>query len=455
MTSPNAAESEPLSPQARSALIAMFVTLFIDLVGFSIIFPLFPAMLEHYLATEGTEGALGALVSGLERFASATGGPGGAGVTVLFGGVLGSLYSLLQFACAPILGSLSDRHGRRPILLLSIAGILVSYVMWFFAGSFLWLVLSRTIGGMMAGNISTASAVVADVTSAKNRSKGMALIGMAFGLGFILGPAIGGFTAMIDLTERWPGLADYGVNPFSAPALAAALLALVNLLFVLFRFKETLRPEVSTPDRPQRLVNPIALFRTDSYPGVTTTNLTNFVFLSVFSGMEFSLTFLAMDRFGYGPRDNAFIFLFVGLVLAGMQGGYVRRRSGVIGPKRMCLHGLITVAPGLALIGFAPNTPVLYVGLFFLAAGSAQVIPCLTALASLYAPAHEQGRVLGVFRSLGALARGVGPLVACLLYWRLGPTAAYAIGAAGMTVPILMAATLPPVAGTDGESRAS
>lgn len=435
--------AEALSPESRSVLKLVFFTLFLDLVGFSIIFPLFPSMLTYYMEQEGGSGLIGAVVSGLEQFTRLAGGPGDFGIVVLFGGVLSALYSLLQFLFAPLIGSLSDRFGRRPVLLVSIAGIAVSYVLWFFAGRFALLVLARVLGGIMAGNISTASAVVADVTDVKNRSKGMAIIGMAFGLGFVLGPAIGGLSAGINLLEHWPGLAQYGVNPFSMPALAALCLSVVNLGYVAAKFKETHPRDAGASERLSRSINPIALFRTEAYPGVTRTNLTNFLFLTAFSGMEFSLTFLAMDRLGYGPRQNAYMFVFIGVTLALVQGGYVRRRAAVIGPKRMSIHGLLLTIPGLVTIGLAESTALLYVGLFFMAVGSAQVIPCLTALASIYAPPEEQGRVLGVFRSLGALARALGPLLACVAYWQLGSANAYYVGAAAIGLPLLMAAALP------------
>jgi len=438
-----------MSDRSKSVLKAVFITLFLDLVGFSIIFPLFPAMLDFYVAQEGDTGLLGSLISGLERFSSAVGGPSETGVTVLFGGVLASLYSILQFVFSPVLGSLSDRYGRKPILLISIAGIAVSYVLWFFAGTFLTLVLARTIGGMMAGNISTASAVVADITTVRNRPRGMAIIGMAFGLGFILGPAIGGFSAQLNLVEMYPDLARYGVNPFSVPALIALLLSVVNFLYVAAVFRETLPEQPARDGRLERTINPLALFSTSEYPGVTRTNLINFFFLTAFSGAEFGLTFLAAERLGYGPRQNAYLFLFIGFTLAFVQGGYVRRRAPIIGPKRMALHGFAMLAPGVALLAFASQTWLMYAALFLMAVGSAQAIPCLSSLASSYAPADVQGRVLGVFRSLGALARGAGPLIGCVLYWRLGPTAAYILLAAAILLPLAIAATLPPVKTTD------
>ena len=433
---------EPLDPRAKSTLKVVFITLFLDLVGFSIIFPLFPNMLEFYLGQEGEAGLIGWVVTALESFTRAAGGPQGIGLVILFGGVLSSLYSLLQFLFSPFIGTLSDRFGRRPVLLVCIAGIAISYVLWIVAGQFYLLVLARILGGIAAGNISTATAIVADVTSRQNRPKGMAIIGMAFGLGFIVGPAIGGFSALLNPLDHWPSLAQWGVNPFSVPALVALLLSLANLAYVFTRFEETL-PKTTDSQRIKRSANPLQLFKRDVYPGVTKTSMINFLFLTAFAGMEFSLTFLAKDRLDYSPVQNAYMFVFIGLTLALVQGGYVRRRSAIIGPKRMSIHGFILTIPGLVLVGFAHHSLMLYAGLFLMAVGSAQIIPCLTALASVYAPPDDQGRVLGVFRSLGALARGVGPLLACVAYWQLGALTAYLLGAGAIAVPLALAATLP------------
>lgn len=432
-----------VDPKARTVLQVVFLTLFLDLASFSIILPLFPAMLDHYLGHDGANGLLGDLVRYLEGFSSVAGLRGSFGVAVLFGGVLGSLYSLLQFACAPVIGALSDRVGRRPVLLVSTAGLALSYFLWGFAGSFTLLVLARILGGIMSGNISTATAAVADVTDARSRSKGMALVGVAFALGFIFGPAMGGLLAQVNLLDYWPSLARLGVNPFSVPAFLACLLCLLNMLWIAARFPETLSRDTRQQPRPRRSANPLQLFRTHAYPGVTRANLINFIFLTAFSGMEFSLTFLAHERFAYGPRQNAYMFILIGVLLAAVQGGYVRRLGAVLGPRRVTAHGLLLTVPGLALVGLAWNGATLYAGLVLLACGAAMVFPSLTALASLYAPGEEQGRVLGVFRSLGALARAVGPLLACLMYWRLGSAATYYIGAGLVLLPYLMTQTLP------------
>lgn len=433
------------APENGSTLKIVFVTLFLDLVGFSIIFPLFPGMLEYYSAQSPPSPLFQMLYRVLEALTGSLGVAGGHwGIIVLFGGALGSLYSLLQFLGAPIFGAISDRIGRRPVILISLAGLLISYIMWFFAGSFGLLVAARLLGGVMSANISTATAIVADVTTAENRSRGMAVIGIAFGLGFILGPAIGGISAGVDLTALFPSLAAYGVNPFSAPAALAMALTVFNLGWVILRLPESRRER--SEKRLVRSVNPLKLLRTVAYPGVTRTNMAYFLFLLSFSGMEFSLTFLAHDRLNYGAGQNALMFTFVGLILVLVQGVYVRRRSHVIGPRRMTLHGLAMVMPALILVGLAgyyQSTILLYLGLLFLAAGAGQATPCLTALVSVYTPAEEQGRVLGIFRSLGALARAIGPLFAAALYWGIGPTVAYCLGGLFILAPLLIAAGLP------------
>ena len=182
--------NEPEQPSADAKKLSLgivFLTIFIDLVGFSIIFPLFPAILEHY----GQSGLLQNLTNSLDAFSEAT-GAGDRFTPVLFGGILGSLYAALQFFFAPIWGSLSDQWGRRSVLLVTTLGVFGSYLLWGFAGKFFLLVLARFVGGCMSGNISVATAAVADITTKENRSKGMGIVGAAFGLGFILGPALGG-----------------------------------------------------------------------------------------------------------------------------------------------------------------------------------------------------------------------------------------------------------------------
>lgn len=434
-------ERPPLTKEAKTTLKIVFLTLFLDLIGFSIIFPLFPALAEYYLLVDGENYFLRLIFDSVSDLTAV--GENKFSAIVLFGGALGALYSLLQFIAAPLWGIISDRIGRRPVLLISVACLALSYGMWFFAGSFTLLILSRFLGGIMGGNISTATAVVADVTDAKNRSRGMATIGIAFALGFIFGPALGGILSLIDLGKFFPSLVAWGVNPFSMPAALAALLACFNLYYLATKFKETLPREKRGKKREDRSINPLTLFRPLPYKGVNLTNFGHFLFLTAFAGMEFTLTFLAVERLGYTSMDNAYMFIFVGVLIALVQGGYVRRKAHQKGEKAMALMGLAILLPGMVTIAFAHSTWMLYFGLLFLATGSAMAIPTLTSLVSLYTPPEYQGKSIGIFRSLGALARVIGPLAASLIYWKYGPSYPYLIGGIALFLPIAMVSLLP------------
>lgn len=435
--------STPLSPMAKKSLKIVFLTLFLDLVGFSIIFPLFPAMAKWYMEVDSKNYFLNLIFSGINSLVSSDPTHVFSSL-VLFGGLLGAIYSFLQFLAAPFWGSLSDKIGRKPVLIISISFLALSYLIWFFSGSFTLLILSRFLAGIMGGNISTATAVAADVTDNNNRSKGMAIIGVAFALGFILGPAIGGIFSTIDLTKIYPSLVSWGVNPFSVPALVAFLLSILNIFLVVKNFKETL-PENKREAHTDRTSNIKELFKPLPYKGVNLTNFTNFLFISIFSGMEFTLTFLAFERLGYGPMQNAYLFVFIGVILALVQGGYVRRKAHSVGEKKLVLRGLFLLIPGLIAIAFTHSALVLYFGLFFLAVGSAIIIPCLTSLVSLYTPHENQGKSIGIFRSLGALGRVVGPIFASLIYWKWGSSYPYFLGSALLLIPIMMVWFLPPV----------
>lgn len=418
--------AQPESSRAGVLRLA-FLTLFLDLAGFSLIFPLFPKMLEYYRVASA-DGVFGHFDAWLAQFSSAA-GAGSAGTLVLFGGILGSIYSLLQFLFAPIAGSLSDRYGRKPVLLLSLCGMAFSYVLWLFASRFELLLLARFIGGISSANISIVSAIVSDVTPRAERSKGMAIIGIAFGLGFVLGPAIGGLASLIDLTQLFPGAAAWGINPFSSAALISLTLSTINLLGVAWRLPET-RPAQAAAESAARTANPFAILNFSAFPGVPRVSVVYLLFIFAFSGVEFTLTFMATEYFAYGPEANATLLVFVGVCLAIVQGTYVRRRGDAVGPRRMGLRGLAFMPPAVGLIALSGplhSQPVLYGGLFLAALGMGQAVPSLTSLVTLYGDEETQGRINGVFRSLGALGRALGPLGASLVYWRFGSVSAYAM----------------------------
>src|SRR5688572_18125404 len=406
-------------PDEKKLPVVAVLTAFLDLIGFSIIFPLFPQMLEYYFELEGAESMLGRGVA-LLRDAAAGSANAEFLVTVLFGGLLGSLYSVLQFLFAPFWGGLSDRIGRRPTILITLTGTALAYVGWFFAGSFAVLVIARLVGGAMAGNLATVSAVVADTTSTENRAKGMGMIGAAIGLGFILGPAVGGMSSLFDLSAAWPAGASLGVNPFSMAALAALILSLINLSIAILRFPETLPADRRGTSETARTANPLRMLRGVSEPGVQRTNAISFFFLTAFSAMEFTLVFLTVERFAYTPRNNAGMFVFIGLMIAVVQGGVLRRLAPKLGEKKLLQIGLASVAPGFVLVGLSGSTSPFYLGLASMAFGSALVIPSASALVSKYAPEKQQGFALGLHRSAGALSRAVGPILGGTLYWRFG-----------------------------------
>jgi MFS family permease len=273
----------------------------------------------------------------------------------------------------------------------------------------------------------------------------MAVLGIAFGLGFVLGPAIGGASAAIQLTEYFPSLVAWGVNPFSGPALIALTLTAVNLFGVARRLPETRQPQEAAT-ATGRTANPLALFRTNDIPGVSRTNTAYFLFIFAFSGVEFTLTFMAREYFGYGPGLNAAMLLFVGISLALVQGGYVRRVGDKVGPRTMAIRGLATMLPAMALIAAAgpmESQPVLYVGLLLAAIGMGQAVPCLTSLVTLYCSDDEQGRINGLFRSVGALGRALGPLSASVIYWQFGSVSTYVISLVLMVVALTVARKLP------------
>ena len=427
-------------PSLRKNLGVVLLTLFLDLVGFSIIFPLFPGMLDYYFEASGQSGILGWAVSRLDGLTG-----GGHYTAVLFGGILGSLYSGAQFIFAPTWGRRSDRIGRKPVLRLTLLGTTVSYLIWVLSGCFELLLLGRLLGGIMAGNISVATAAVADITSKQNRARGMALVGAVFGLGFIVGPVMGAALSKINFLELAPGLARIGINPFSAPALLALILSLINLIWFQLRFKESLTEKYRNQSRSAGAwTSLVALIRVD-HPGIRQVNGLFLIFIAAFSGMEFTLTFLAVERFQYSPAQNGFIFLYVGFFMVLIQGALVGRLTAKLGEKRLALYGLGFGVMALLLLSHSNTIPLFYASLTLLAVAGGLVNPSLASLVSLYSTEENQGVNLGLFRSSGSFARAVGPLLAAAVYWYFGAKAAYLLAGIIVIVPLYRCFFLPPV----------
>jgi MFS family permease len=421
------------SPKRSLSLGVIFLTLYVDLIGFSIVFPLGPSLIDYYLKIDGQSGVLGWMLVRSNELAHAF-GQDHAFAAVLFGGVVTSFYSILQFVFAPLWGAFSDRRGRRGVLLISVAGTALGYLLWIVSGSFWLFLLSRIVSGAFSGNLSVVTAAVADVTTRQERSRAMGLVGAAFGLGLITGPATGGISASLNLLGRHPSLARFGINPFSMPALFALVFCLVNLGWIYGRFKETLPPEARLEKRDARVRNPLRAILMLDNANVRRANIVAFVYSMAFVAMEATLTFLAAERFHYGSTQNTYLLVFLGLIAIFTQGYVVRKLLKTMEETRVLGSGLVLTVLGLLAIAVAGHPWMLYAGLAVLATGSGLVNTSNSGLISLYAEPSEQGRVLGIYRSLGSLSRAITPLLAGVIFWASGSRTVFlaaAISAAG------------------------
>nr|CAG4642657.1 EOG090X09U7 [Evadne anonyx] len=362
--------------------------------------------------------------------------------SVLIGGVLGSLFSFLQFLTAPLAGSLSDCYGRKPALLISMIGIAASYALWVVADNFLLFVLARAVGGISKANVSLATAVMADVSDTSNRTKAMAMVGIAFAIGFIIGPMTGaGFSV-------W-GLNSGAGNWWFWPAMFALTLAIANIGFVAVFLKESLpqdkRAKSIKLSEVWNLVNPVSLFNFKLANNIKKKDLDKlkvlgyvyFLFLFFFSGLEFTLTFLTHLRFNFDAGQQGRMLLFIGLTMGVFQGGLVRRvKAGK--EKLIAMIGLAVIIPSFIIIGLAQSTTVLYLGLFLYSQGAAIVVPCLTAMTASYGRADQKGAVMGTLRSLGSLARAIGPLTSSFLFFVFGAELCYGFGACALFFPFFL-----------------
>jgi len=420
-------------PQRR-ILGLIFLTVFMDIIGFSIIIPLFPELLNHYIMLEGDKGTLIGMLSSVADLIS---GPP-ALKAVLFGGLLSAMYSGLQFIFSPIWGSLSDRYGRRRILTITLAGNALSYFIWIFAGQFWVVVLTRLICGMMAGNIAVASAAAADVTDEKERTKGMAVVGVAIGMGFLVGPVIGGLS-MAFLKPI------YTTNLFSTPALIAATMASLNFILVQLYFPETLA-EKNRAQHDSKRPSIFDLANVESR-AVQRTSLANLIYQIAFTGMENTIVFLTFFLFAYSPADNAYLFLFNGTCLIVAQ-GLARLLVKRIGQRGVVILGMIFAIIAFNLVAFIPTPvgsslvvgwgkPLFYMGMGLLSFATGLILPSVSALVSLYSSPSDQGRNLGILRSAGSLARVIGPLCAAILYFKTGSHQWVYLGGALLMLPAL------------------
>jgi MFS family permease len=395
----------------------LFLIVFGDMMGFSIIFPLFPDTLRHYIKL-GNDPIFVWIYSLAELLTNEKNSPF---LIIFFGGILGSIYSLLQFLFSPIWGRLSDRWGRKPILIFSSLGSLLGYSIWLFSLSFSGFVFSRIITGAMGGNISVASASMADMTSAKDRAKGMGMIGAGIGLGFIFGPFFGGLASGIEIHDLLPNLEFLKFTVFSLSAMISVIVALLTLILVIFVLKET-NPKKKSNANFSNFHHPILDSSSLHFRAVLFVSYIYFLFIFSFSGFEFCLNFFLNEFKGFQPRDIGLTFLYIGMIIIFVQGGIVRRISGKVKEVNIILSGAGILMVGyLGMIFFSFHNFGLYLSLGFLSVGSALIHPGLSSLASLLSKQEDQGKNLGIFRSFGSLARAFSPLTFALIYFGYGP----------------------------------
>lgn len=336
---------------------------------------------------------------------------------VLLGGALGSLFSFCQAIASPVIGSLSDRYGRRTALLWSMMGNILSVALWVAATDFRTFVASRVIGGLSEGNVQLAMAIATDISDDKQRGATMALVGACFSIAFTFGPALGAALANVTLVQS---------NPFATAAGFSLFLIVTETLYLYFYLPETHVID-STANTEKKTDEPkkAPARRTNSHALL---NFTHLAFILFFSGMEFSLPFMTYDLFNYGSKHTGRLLGFIGIIASVLQGTVTRR----LHPLRVVQTGVVACLLAFVMLARLNTEAQLYGAAALLAVTSATVVTGLNSLSSFEAGASERGNKLGNHRSFGQIGRTLGPLSFCTLYWWAGRDVAYAVGATGM-----------------------
>lgn len=354
-------------PRVKSPIAVIAFTVFIDLVGFGIVIPILPLYAQHFGASPFT---IGCIVG---------------------------IYSAMQFICAPLLGKLSDRIGRRPVLLVSIAGTAVGFLLMGLARSLWMLFAARIIDGITGGNISTAQAYIADVTPPQQRSRAMGILGAAFGVGFIIGPAIGGLMSHFSI---------------GAPFFFAAALAAANTLAVYFILPESLAPELRGHPHASAVPSHLGqLLRGQEHQALRRITITYFLVTVAFSMLTATYPLFASHHFGFGAPGIGFIFACIGLVGALVQGvfmGWLLKRTS---DARLILAGIASLLVGFIWLPVTGAHAALMGATAAIAVGHGLFMAPITGMASRHAGASAQGRILGLMQATASLARLVGPVL--------------------------------------------
>jgi MFS family permease len=414
----------------RRAVGTLFLIVFIDLLGFGILIPVIPLYAKFFGANE------------------------------FVGSLLIATYSLFQFVGAPILGRLSDERGRRPILLVSLLGSVLAWTLFGIAGELggllgpinglVVLFFARAVAGAMGGNIATANAYIADITPPEDRAQGLGLLGAAFGLGFVFGPAISGLVSSSFALSLLDGVlpAVVPVTEFTIPSFTAAVLSAVNLVLAYLVLPEPRGGGVSTSATTGSRLR--RLYEAATSPDIGTLVVSFFVASFAFSAFESQFIFLTNDQLGYGTAENAVLLTYIGVLIAIVQGGLIGPLTERFGEYRLALAGAAIQVVTLALVpfslswSFVPSIGPVESGAVALAAvstplafGNAFTNVSLNALVSLNAGDEQQGGAFGLTQSAGSLARTFGPAGAGLLYVAIAYWSPFVV-AGLLFVPVLV-----------------
>lgn len=386
----------------RLPVVFILLTVMIDAMGIGLIVPVMPDLIQE--------------VQGM-----------GLGTAALWGGVLATTFAAMQFLFGPLLGALSDRYGRRPILLVSLVVLAIDYIVMAVAGTIWLLLMGRVVGGITAATQSTANAYMADISKPEDKAANFGLIGAAFGLGFVLGPALGGF------------LAEYGTR---APFYAAAGLAAANAVFGYFVLKETVDDRIRRPFTWAR-ANPFGLFRhLGKLPGLGPLLLVFFIYQVAFTAYPAVWAYYTAERFDWSPGMVGLSLSLFGISMAVVQGGLIRPMLRLMGERGAVIYGHVADVGVFLLIGFVSSGSWLMV-LTPLAALPAVITPALQGIMSRAVGDDEQGELQGALVSISALAMILSPLVMTSVFYTFTApeTGVYLPGA-----PFLLAAVLVAVA---------
>lgn len=365
-----------MSGERKPALGFIFITLLLDVIGFGIIIPIMPKLITHLVG-------------------------GGMSNASLYGGWLMFAFSIMQFLFSPVLGNLSDRYGRRPVLLVSLFGFGLNYLFLAFAPSIAWLFLGRIIAGIMGASFTTAAAYIADISTPDNRTQNFAITGVAFGLGFIIGPVLGGV------------LGQFGPR---VPFLAAAGFSLLNWLYGYFVLPESLKKENRRAFELKR-ANPLgSLMQLKRYPLIASLVGALFcIYLASFATQS-TWTFFTMEVFHWNTAMVGYSLGFVGLMVAIVQGGLIRIIVPKFGQKRSVYIGLAFFLLGFLLLSFATKGWMMFVFVVPYCFG-AIATPALQAIISGQVPANEQGELQGGLTGLMSLSSIIGPILMTHLFY--------------------------------------